>query len=89
MSIFVFHGSTDVINRPKSNVGRPNLDFGLGFYITDSHQQAVEWARRVADLMSREKALERLSQHRPNNQICLLSQQLIDKYLVYHGTETV
>lgn len=41
----------------------------------------------MADLMSREKALERLSEHRPNNQMCLLSQQLIDKYLEFNGAD--
>ena len=41
----------------------------------------------MAGLMTREVALVRLSEHRPNNQMCLLSQQLIDKYLVFNGTE--
>jgi len=32
-------------------------------------------------LMSEEMALSRLSEHRPNNQICILNQDLADKYL--------
>ncbi len=28
-------------------------------------------------------------EHRPNNQMCLLSQQLIDKYLVFNGSENI
>lgn len=41
----------------------------------------------MADLMTREKALQKLSEHRPNNQMCLLNQEIIDKYLAYDGTE--
>lgn len=40
-----------------------------------------------ADLMTRDKALQKLSEHRPNNQMCLLNQEIIDKYLNYDGTE--
>lgn len=43
----------------------------------------------MSDLISRDKALERLSEHHPNTQICLLSQDLIDKYLDFHGTESI
>lgn len=40
-------------------------------------------------LMTLETALARLSEHRPNNQICLLNQQLTDKYLRFDGTESI
>lgn len=43
----------------------------------------------MADLMTRDKALERLSEHRPNNQMCLINQEIIEKYLTYDGTEEV
>lgn len=33
--------------------------------------------------------LQRLSEHQPNNQICLLNQEIINKYLIYDGTETI
>lgn len=161
MSMIVYHGGTDKIEHPLSDAGRANLDFGLGFYVTDVLSQASEWAKKVSDyrhqipivnrytldrdavlseyrckvftdyngewldfivdsrqgqkpwaqydyieggvaddrvidtinlymagLMTREVALARLSEHRPNNQMCLLSQQLIDKYLVFNGTES-
>lgn len=162
MSIIVYHGGTDRIEHPMFDVGRANLDFGLGFYVTDMSTQAAEWAKKVADhrqacpivnryelnrnavlyeyrckvftdydgewldfivasrqgqkpwmqydyieggvaddrvidtinlymagLMTREVALARLSEHRPNNQMCLLSQQLIDKYLIFNGAESI
>ena len=42
----------------------------------------------MAGLMSADVALQRLAMHQPNNQICLLNQKLIDKYLSYDGTES-
>ena len=41
----------------------------------------------MADLMTREKALERLSEHRPNNQMCVLNQEIISKHLMFYGAE--
>lgn len=35
----------------------------------------------LANLLSREEALGRLAAHQPNNQICLINQELIDHYL--------
>jgi len=160
MSIKVYHGGTAIVEKPRADAGRANLDFGLGFYITDLRQQAVDWAKRVSDrrkqspvlntyyldrdailadykckvfsaydgewldfivgsrqgrkpwqgydyieggvandrvidtidlymagLMTREMALIRLSEHRPNNQMCLLNQERIDKHLVFYGAE--
>lgn len=156
----IYHGSTEVIEKPRYDLGRPNLDFGFGFYATDILQQAIDWAQRVADkrqltpiiniydfdrettlanykckiftaydgewldfildsrlgrkpwqcydyveggiandrvidtidlymadLITRDKALERLSGHRPNNQMCFLNQEIIDTQIVYVGTK--
>ncbi|MBP3285361.1 MAG: DUF3990 domain-containing protein [Prevotella sp.] len=160
--IRVYHGSTSIVKQPLCRIGRPNLDFGQGFYVTSIRQQAIDWAMnmgrkkglkpllniyqldreailsearcklltaydrewllfivdarkgadiasiydyveggvandRVVDtvnlymtgLMDLDTALQRLSQHQPNNQICLLSQRIIDKYLVYEGTAEI
>ena len=40
-------------------------------------------------LVTLDTALARLSEHRPNNQMCLLNQQLTDKYLRFDGTESI
>lgn len=42
----VYHGSTIIVEKPLVGVGRKNLDFGQGFYITDLRQQAISWASR-------------------------------------------
>ena len=160
--MIVYHGATQKVDHPICKVGRPNLDFGQGFYVTDMIDQAVDWAKRQArnrkelPLLNRyrlnregyleegrtlifdsyneewlkfivasrseqkpwidfdfieggiandrvvdtvnlymqgfitiETALARLSQHQPNNQICLLNQKLTDKYLIFDGTEDI
>ncbi|MBR1549645.1 MAG: DUF3990 domain-containing protein [Bacteroidales bacterium] len=161
-SIIVYHGATQIVEHPICRFGRPNLDFGQGFYVTDIREQAVEWAVRVSrnrqampilnrykldrngfvkdgralvfdsydekwlrfivasrteqnpakdydyieggvandrvvdtvnlymqGLMTLDVALTRLSEHRPNNQMCLLNQQFTDKYLIFDGTESI
>lgn len=40
----VYHGSIEEIRHPLTNIGRENLDFGKGFYVTDIKKQAQIWA---------------------------------------------
>jgi len=160
--IVVYHGGTEIVEHPICKLGRQNLDFGQGFYVTDLREQAVSWAAQTADrrrqqpvlnryildrerilsearcklftaydyawlefivanrrgqnvasaydyveggvandrvidtvnlymtgLMDIDTALKRLSEHRPNNQMCLLSQDITDKYLIFDGTEAI
>lgn len=152
--ITVFHGSIIEVSNPLVALGRSNLDFGQGFYVTDLREQAERWATRIAirrmekpmlnvyefDMnavkrdyrylkfdsydkawldfivanrmgkmqwkgydvveggvandnvidtvedymrgrMSAEAALVELSKHRPNNQFCILNQEIIDLHL--------
>lgn len=152
--ITVFHGSIIEVSRPLVALGRPNLDFGQGFYVTNLREQAERWATRIATRkmenpmlnvyefdrdaakrdyrylkfdaydkswldfivanrkgkmlwkdydvveggvandtvidtvedyirgrMSAEAALVELSKHRPNNQFCILNQEIIDLHL--------
>ena len=44
----LYHASTIVIESPLTNVGRKELDFGPGFYLTEDFTQAVKWAQTVA-----------------------------------------
>ena len=45
----VFHGATEIVDAPICAFGRPRLDFGPGFYVTDIREQAVRWAQTMAD----------------------------------------
>ena len=160
MNTILYHGSTLQIAHPLCNLGRQNHDFGPGFYVTNSRNQATEWATRVSirrgepgiinrylvdrdamfaeartlqflaydeewlqfivrcrqgydpradydlveggvandrvidtvrlymqGLIPVETALERLSMHQPNHQICMLRQSITDKYLIFDGAE--
>ena len=40
----VYHGGITEITLPVVNVGRDNLDFGKGFYVTEIKSQAKTWA---------------------------------------------
>lgn len=155
----VYHGSIIEIPSPLVSLGRRNLDFGEGFYVTDIREQAVKWAERISrrklmtpvlnvyefDIdsalksfrylkfdsynrawldfivgnrkgkclwqeydvveggvandnvidtvedyingrMSAEAALVELSRHQPNNQICILNQEIIDS--CFHFVES-
>ena len=161
-NLIVYHGGTEEVKTPICKFGRPNLDFGQGFYVTELRNQAVSWALQMADrrkqppvlnvyyldrdavlsefrckifhaydedwlgfivasrkgenvaakydyieggvaddrvvdtvnlymagLMDLNTALARLSEHQPNNQMCLLNQAIVDKYLIFNGTETI
>ena len=159
----VFHGAKQEIMAPLVHVGRDNLDFGKGFYVTDIRSQARTWAEiksryqmdgqavineylfdfdnainefrykkferydsdwlhfivdsrnglkvwkdydiieggvandRVIDTVegfkagqiSEEKALGELSKHQPNNQICILKQEVVDKCLTFQKSVTI
>ncbi|WP_455665809.1 DUF3990 domain-containing protein [Phocaeicola sp.] len=43
----------------------------------------------MLDMIPAEIAVQRLAQHRPNNQICLLNQQLIDEHLKFIQAESL
>ncbi len=152
----VYHGSTIMVNSPLVGVGRRNLDFGKGFYLTDLQEQALSWANRPINagkpkvlnvyeldiegiiqagyrykhfmaydaewlefvvasrrgesvweefdiieggiandrvfntielysqgLITQDIALQRLVYEKPNNQICILSQAIADRFLCF------
>lgn len=157
----VYHGSIEIIEQPLVHIGRDNLDFGKGFYVTDVLKQAKTWATTksryymdavgvinhylfdfekataefrykkfehydaewlhfivdsrsgksvwkdfdlieggvandsvidtvenfIASLIDEKNALGLLAQHRPNNQICILNQKIIDTCLRFEKAE--
>lgn len=46
--ITLYHGALMPIPEPIVTAGRPNLDFGRGFYTTTLREQAEKWAKLVA-----------------------------------------
>lgn len=43
--MILYHGSTELVDKPEIRVGAVYLDFGVGFYTTTSKEQAERWAR--------------------------------------------
>ena len=46
--MILYHGGTEAVMHPDCKKGRPDLDFGLGFYVTQLQDQAEGFARRKA-----------------------------------------
>ncbi len=55
--MIVYHGSTEVVEKPDVEHSYRLLDFGRGFYVTTVREQAERWARRKADIFGKSKAI--------------------------------
>jgi len=55
--IFLYHGAISVVNEPLTRVGRADLDFGPGFYVTNDRDQAIKWAKTKAGRKKGAKAI--------------------------------
>lgn len=42
--LMIYHGSTQIIEKPIFGIGNPKNDYGLGFYCTQDIELAREWA---------------------------------------------
>lgn len=45
----VYHGAAQEVRTPLVHVGRGNLDFGKGFYVTSIRSQAKTWAEMYSE----------------------------------------
>jgi len=53
----LYHGATTIVREPLTHLGRPDLDFGPGFYLTNDRTQAVNWANTKAGRKRNLKAI--------------------------------
>ncbi len=51
--MIVYHGSTEIVEKPDVIHSYRPLDFGRGFYVTTNPEQATRWAKRKADLSNK------------------------------------
>ncbi len=54
--ITLYHGSTQIVEQPLANIGRSDLDFGKGFYVTTLRSQAERWAARMQLIQAKDSA---------------------------------
>lgn len=50
--MFLYHGSNVSVEKPKIITPNRALDFGAGFYVTSSEDQAIKWAKLQANRRS-------------------------------------
>lgn len=48
--MILYHGSNTEVKNPDLKYSRRSLDFGTGFYLTSSIEQAQSWAKRVVNV---------------------------------------
>jgi len=48
--MILYHGGTDIVEKPKIRSHFGGRDFGTGFYCTDIRSQAEKWARRQGSI---------------------------------------
>ncbi len=53
----LYHGSNVMVEHPLVNLGRKDLDFGPGFYLTPLYDQAAQWAVRVKTIRRTQQAI--------------------------------
>ncbi len=73
-----------IANRSGENIAE-GFDYVEGGVANDRVVDTVNLY--ITGLMELSTALRELSKHQPNNQMCILNQDIISKYLIYDGTE--
>ena len=54
--MILYHGSTEIVEKPRIIAGNKFLDFGYGFYTTTSKEQALRWAKIKRKRIQSEKS---------------------------------
>lgn len=65
--MIVYHGSTEIVEKPDVIHSYRTLDFGAGFYVTTVKEQALRWARRKADILGKSTAV--LNRYQMNDNV--------------------
>lgn len=42
----LYHGSLEIVDKPRIMESSRTLDYGFGFYTTSSYEQAEHWVKR-------------------------------------------
>ena len=78
----LYHGSYTEVSAPLAKVGRHNLDFGQGFYLTSLKQQAENWAAIVSSRRGR-NAVGKVSVFRFNESQAIADGVRFKRFEVY------
>lgn len=64
--MILYHGSLEMIKEPNPFIGRKNVDFGQGFYLTDLREQAVRWLNRRKKTNPQKKGILNIYEYTEN-----------------------
>jgi hypothetical protein len=78
--MIVYHGTTEIIEKPDVVHSKKYLDFGRGFYLTTFENQARKWAVRKG--MRQEKPAI-VNVYKMNNQICIVNQETLEQVVSF------
>ena len=53
----LYHGANVIVEQPLVTIGRKDLDFGPGFYLTPLFEQAFKWAVRIKTIRRAKQAI--------------------------------
>ncbi|MDR2581757.1 MAG: DUF3990 domain-containing protein [Fibromonadaceae bacterium] len=67
--MILYHGSLEIIEEPNPFIGRKNVDFGQGFYLTDLREQAVRWINRRKRQASQKKGFLNIYEYTENSDL--------------------
>ena len=56
-NLILYHGSNVLVDEPKILESKKGLDFGSGFYLTSSYEQAERWAQLKTERLEKGKAI--------------------------------
>ena len=51
--MILYHGSTEIVDKPEIRIPSRTLDYGSGFYTTTSFKQAEDWVKRKLNTSSK------------------------------------
>jgi hypothetical protein len=67
--MILYHGSQEIIKEPNPFLGRKNVDFGQGFYLTDLQDQAVRWLNRRKKTYPKKNGILNIYEYNENNNL--------------------
>jgi hypothetical protein len=67
--MILYHGSQEIIKEPNLFLGRRNVDFGQGFYLTDLQDQAVRWLNRRKKIYPQKIGILNIYEYNENNNL--------------------
>jgi hypothetical protein len=92
--MILYHGSLEIIKEPNPFIGRKNVDFGQGFYLTDLQEQAIRWLNRRKKTNQQKKGILNIYEYTENSNLKIkqfkgYSEEWLDFVILNRTSENV